>query len=428
MIIRKVSRRLIAAAVCSLMSAAFCQTPPPAQAGRGGQGAPPVRSPEVLPDGRVTFRLSAPKAAEVRLNGNWPNANDLAMTKDELGVWSVTAGPLKPELWTYRFTIDGVRSLDPRNVNIVRDGANYLNSFIIAGPGSADYQINDVPHGSLNVDWYPSPTLKLTRRLYVYTPAGYHTGTQRYPVLYLLHGGGGDEDAWTSMGRAPQIFDNLIAQGKAKPMLVVMTNGNANQTAAQSVVPPPPSGNLGLGGPGEPGGATVTMQFPESLVNDVIPYIEKTYRTIPDRQSRAVAGLSMGGAQSLYAGLIHLDKFAWIAGFSGGYPLWPGVRVLGNPAPGEPVRIGPGWNEHLNVETLNKMFAKVDAKANSRIRLMFLSVGLEDGLVASNREFGDWLKSKGIQYVNVETPGYGHVWPFWRITLIDLASRLFQPR
>ena len=160
------------------------------------------------------------------------------MTKDENGIWSVTAGPLKPELWMYSFTIDGARAIDPRNVNTARDGANYLSTFFVNGPGAAPYQVNDIPHGSVHIDWYASPSLKLTRRVYVYTPPGYRSGTERYPVLYLLHGGGGDEEAWTSMGRTPQILDYLIAQGKTKPMIVVMTNGNADQTAAQNLVPP----------------------------------------------------------------------------------------------------------------------------------------------------------------------------------------------
>ena len=371
----------------------------------------------------MTFRLMAPDAAEVHLNGRWEGGNSAAMTKDESGVWSITTEPLKSEYWNYNFTVDGVHTLDPRNVSIVRDGSNYMNSFFVPGAGASNYQVNDVPHGSLNIDWYSSPSLKLTRRVYVYTPPGYRTGNGRYPVLYLLHGGGGDEDAWTTMGRAPQIFDNLIAQGKAKPMIVVMTNGNANQIAAQGVTTPT---SPGQGGPAAAGGPVVSLAFPKSLIADVIPYIDKTYRTIADRESRAIAGLSMGGAQSVYTGLSNLDQFAWVAGFSAGFPLWPNARILIEPTPGAPARSGVGWNERLNLEAVDELFPMLDAKANSRLRLMYLSCGLDDGLHISVREFGDWLESKGIKYVNVETPGYAHVWPFWRITLIDLAQRLFQ--
>ena len=206
------------------------------------QRAQGPRSPEVLPDNRVTFRLSAPAATTVALNGEWAAGQPAAMTKDEQGIWSVTVGPLKPELYAYTFVVNGVPALDGRVARFHRDGSRFENILIIPGPGGDLYEVNDVPHGTLSQVWYTSPTLKLTRRLYVYTPPGYEDSKVSYPVLYLLHGAGGDEDAWTSNGRAVQIMDNLIAQGKAKPMLVVMTNGNANQAAApDQIVPPPPA-------------------------------------------------------------------------------------------------------------------------------------------------------------------------------------------
>jgi enterochelin esterase-like enzyme len=421
MIIRKMPPLLVAVAACSLIGVLFAQAPPPG-AGRGGAQTSLIKSPEVLPDGRVTFRLSAPKASEVCLNGQWPGGMNVALSKDADGIWSITAGPLKPELWMYYYTVDGVRSLDPRNVNTVGDGLNYLNTFFVPGPDAAFYQVNDVPHGSLSIDWYASPSLKLTRRVYVYTPPGYRGGSERYPVLYLLHGGGGDEKQWIALGRAPQIFDNLIAQGKAKPMIVVMTNGNADQTAAQSLVPPAPRADGMGGGPGMP---VISQAFPDSLVSDVIPYIEKNYRAIPDRQSRAIAGLSMGGAQSIYASLSHPKKFAWVGLFSPGCPLLPGARVVIEPPPSARGKTGAGWNERLNLDAVNKLFPKADAKSTS-FRLLYMSMGLDDGLLDSAREFGGWLKSRDIPYVNVEVPGYAHVWSFWRISLIEFAECLFQ--
>ncbi len=410
--LRRLALLLLATTASSV--AVFAQAPPPR--------APQVRSPEVLSDGRVTFRLLAPKATEVRLNGQWPDGMNIAMAKDDDGVWSATAGPLKPELWMYSYAVDGARAIDPRNVNTARDGARYLSTFFIDGPGAVPYQINDIPHGSLNIDWYPSPSLKLTRRVFVYTPPGYSAGTERYPVLYLLHGGGGDEEAWTSMGRTPQILDYLIAQGKAKPMIVVMTNGNANQMAAQNLVPPPPR----AGGPGAAPTAASVLAFPESLVADVVPYIDKTYRTLADRENRAVAGLSMGGMHTASAALTHPDTFAWVGCFSGAYPVWPGARKIVDMGPVAPTRSGPGRNERLHMDAVDKLFPTVNGES-AAFRLFYVAAGLDDFVLESGRDFLDWLESRDIPYVNVETPGYAHVWSFWRIALLDLTPRLFQP-
>jgi enterochelin esterase-like enzyme len=262
-------------------------------------GPPPITSPEVLPDGRVTFRLLAPEATSVSVSGDWPGGIDRTttpMAKDGEGVWSATVGPLKPEFWIYTFTVNGVTTLDPRNVNTRRNTSRIENTLLVPGAESADYTVNGVPHGTVSLQWYASPTVGATRRAYVYTPPGYESGTERYPVLYLLHGGSGDEDAWSSCGRASQILDNLIAQGRAKPMIVVMPNGNTTRIAAPDLVPAPPA----LPANQDPGRFP---RFPESLVKDLIPFIDKTYRTRSDRESRAVAGLSVGGAQTLYAAL-----------------------------------------------------------------------------------------------------------------------------
>ena len=196
--------------------------------------SPAVQSPEVLADGRVSFRLLAPRANEVTLNGDWIGATNLPMVKGADGVWTTTVGPLAPELYGYWFSVDGVRALDPSNSETERDGSRFSSLVMVDGPASAAWRFSDVPHGTIEQVWYPSPTLKMSqRRMYVYLPPGYRDGGRTYPVLYLLHGGGGDEDAWTTMGRASIIMDNLIAAGKAEPMVVVMPNGNDEQTVSQ---------------------------------------------------------------------------------------------------------------------------------------------------------------------------------------------------
>jgi enterochelin esterase-like enzyme len=251
---------------------------------------PRIGSPEILPDNKVTFRIYAKDALNISVSGEWQAGYGAyeALVRNDTGLFSLTVGPLKPELYAYTFTVDGARTIDHNNVQVRRDGLNYQSFFIVPGPESDLYfQKNDVPHGTVIKVWYKSEVLGLQRRVYVYTPAGYEAGTQKYPVFYLFHGAGGDEDAWTNMGRAAQIMDNLIAQGKAKPMIVVMTNGNANQAGAQNEVPVLPS-------TGEQGMAAYKRyagKFEEHLVKDVVPFIEKNYRTLTGMENRAIAGL-----------------------------------------------------------------------------------------------------------------------------------------
>src|SRR5580704_7878483 len=190
-----------------------------------------VHSPEVMADGRVTLRVYAPKANEVLVNGTWPNGRGVAMTKDASGLWSLTTAPLIPELWGYTFSVDGVKTLDSNNYNVVRDGVGFSNSVLVLGDSSAVFQAQRVPHGSVTAIWVPSTDMKTPRRAYVYTPAGYEDGTTKYPVLYLLHGSGGDEEAWPIHGIANVIMDSLIAQGKAKAMIVVMPNAYPSEIA-----------------------------------------------------------------------------------------------------------------------------------------------------------------------------------------------------
>src|SRR5207248_2160753 len=317
------------------------QQPPTAPPAATAARPTPLRSLEIHPDRTVTFRLLVPKAAEVTLNGSWDNGINLKMTKDDAGVWSTTIGPLAPQLWGYWFMVDGVKALDPNNAETQRDGARYDNLLMISGAESEWWDFKDVPHGTVQSVWYPSPTLKLAnRRMMVYTPPGYETSTQKYPVLYLLHGGGGDEDAWLTMGRANIIMDNVIAAGKAKPMIVVMPNGNATQSvsqgfgygptpAPQSVTAPAPppvqaaqaaqgaggrgaAPGAGRGGPPQP----YAGSYPESLVKDVIPFVEKRFRVLAAKDDRAIAGLSMGGGHTLAATNNNPGTFAYIGVFS----------------------------------------------------------------------------------------------------------------
>jgi enterochelin esterase-like enzyme len=386
------------------------------------------RSPEVLPDGRVTFRLPAPDAGSVTVRNtsggyaDWPQRNDVAMTKDDQGVWSATIGPLPAEYYTYVFVVDGVQALDPANTFVSRDSACYSSSLRVSGAETALYEVNDVPHGTLAQVWYPSPMLERARRMYVYTPPGYEAGDTRYPVLCLLHGGGGDEDRWATLGRTPQILDNLIARGKAQPMIVVMTNGNANQAASRDYVPLPEADDL------HPkfSGAYVP-RFPDSVVNDLIPFVDRTYRTKAGREDRAIAGLSMGGAQAFYTAFNYLDQFAWVASFSGGFPLLPDVAVDIEPPANAAVLRGPDISKSIDPDKFLRLHPQLDASANSRLRLLYLSIGTEDGLITTHRALKGVLEERGVNYTLVELPGYAHEWRFWRLSLADVARRLFQP-
>jgi enterochelin esterase family protein len=392
-------------AVMVLASAAFAQAPAVPQGGRGM--GPAVLSPEILPDKRVTFRFSAPKASEVLLNGDWPGGNQVAMTRDEQGVWSATVGPLKPEMWGYTFSVDGARALDARNPLTKRDGTRIDCILMIPGPESALYEATDVPHGDVNMVWYDSPTLKLQRRMYVYTPPGYRTSTARYPVFYLLHGGGGDEDAWFTLGRASQILDNLIAQGKAKPMIVVMPNGNPNQSAVAGFGPPPVPVTRAAGPAGGGGGPTFSadqMPYPNSIIHDIIPFIEKSYRAIPNSANRAIAGLSMGGLHTIIAAFGNPERFTYVGIFSSGYSAASSAQVE--------QQFGASF------------FNRADA-INKMVKLIWFGVGTEDMAHPNTAATLELFKKHGIKYEYRETPG-GHTWFNWRIYLSEFAPRLFR--
>ncbi|MGA2118652.1 MAG: alpha/beta hydrolase-fold protein [Bryobacteraceae bacterium] len=377
-----------------------------------------LKSPELSSDDKVTFRLSAPNATTVLLEGSWLGAVDLPMTKDAGGVWSTTIGPLSPQLYGYWFIVDGVRVLDPSNSETERDGSRYNTLVMVPGPASDLWTFKDVPHGTLEQIWYPSPTLHMDqRRMYVYLPVGYQTDTtKKYPVLYLLHGGGGDEDAWTVMGRATIIMDNLIASGKAVPMIVVMPNGNATQSVSQGfgygpipspqqVIAPAPN-PVGAPSAGPGGRAPQTTgnpfppyagSYPESLVKDVIPFVEKTYRVVPDKAHRAIAGLSMGGGQTIVTTNNNPDTFDYIAVFSSG------VQNASDPA----------------------FLSQLDAIRKANLKLYWTGAGDIDQAHDRTVALEAALKAKGFPTSYKEIPGR-HYWFLWRDFLGDYASKIFK--
>jgi enterochelin esterase family protein len=361
-----------------------------------------VVSPEVLKDQKVTFRLFAPEATKVAISGEWMTGfgEQLPLVKNDTGLWVLTVGPLKPEFYTYNFIVDGIRMTDPSNAQVVRDGTRYANSLIVPGEASDLYTVKDVPHGSLTKVWYNSPTLNLKRRLYVYTPAGYEGSTQKYPVLYLLHGGGGDEDAWTTLGRAVVIMDNLIAQGKARPMIVVMPNGNANQSATLGDAPDAAPAAIAPGSPS-------AGQFETSVVKDMIPFIEANYRAISDKNNRAVAGLSMGGGQTFNIGLKNTDTFAWIGIFSTG--MFGGVQGYANYDPEKQI---PGLLTNA-------------ASFNNALKLFYISCGEQDPRFEYTQKAINTFKENKLNVVTAAFPG-AHQWSVWRLSLADFAPRLFK--
>ncbi len=373
-------------------------------------GGAPVVSPEVHDNNTVTFRLKAPKAVKVQVTGDFlptqkiktpfgefdgPGVADLTENKD--GVWEFTTPePLKPELYSYTFLVDGLKITDPSNVYQIRDVASVTNVFIIGGDRADLYKVNKVPHGTVSKVWYHSDVLDLDRRLTVYTPAGYETSGKRYPVFYLLHGMGGDENAWSELGRTAQIMDNLIAQGKAKPMIVVMTNGNAALEAA------PGESSLGFTAPSMNLPKTMEGSF-ETAFPEVVKFIDKTYRTQANKKGRAIAGLSMGGFHSMHISKQYPDMFNYVGLFSAA--IMPGKDVK-----------SPIYDDLEG--KLKTQFAKKPA-------LYWIGIGTTDFLYKANEDYRKMLDEKGYKYTYYET-GEGHIWKNWRIYLTEFAPLLFQ--
>ena len=359
----------------SLLFAAALTAQPPAP--------PRVVSPEVHPDRRVTLRLRAPNAQEVIANGNFV-PKGAPMTKGDDGVWSLTVGPLDADIYTYSFRVDGTTFNDPQNP-LLQTGVRGApqSVFTIAGQAPGAWDVQTVPHGVLHRHLYRSATVGDHRSFTVYTPPGYDpTGKTKYPVLYLLHGSGDHDMSWVEIGRANVILDNLIAQNKAKPMLVVMTYGQM------------------IGVNDKADYVDVVSLYEKDLLADVLPTVEKHYRVDASPQSRAIAGLSMGGGQAVWTGLNNLDRFAWVAGFSSAFR---------------------GFTAS---ERLEKAVADAPG-ANKRAKLVWLGIGKDDFLLKNNEEFTGWLKGKGVTHTYKVTDG-AHTWLVWRRYLADLAPVLFR--
>jgi enterochelin esterase-like enzyme len=347
--------------------------------------ASPVTSPELGADRRVTFRLLAPQAQSVLLTGEFM-AGSRALERDANGLWTLTLGPIEPEIYHYNFTIDGVRTIDPGNPALKTGSTfNTLASVLeVKGDRPAFYDGQAVPHGEIRTHWYHSKSLNTLRRLTVYTPPGYDKETKtRYPVLYLFHGANADETAWHRLGRANLILDNLLASGRARPFLIVMPFGYGVSPGS----PAPPGKNTEL--------------FGKDLREDVIPFVESTYRALADRDHRAVVGLSMGGGQALSIGLNHLELFGHVGGFSSG--------------------LGPATDF---AKTYAGAIAR-PAHTNSALRLLWIGCGTNDGAFAASKSFSEFLTSHTITHTFRATDG-AHTWMVWRRYLNEIAPLLFR--
>jgi enterochelin esterase-like enzyme len=400
--------------------AATPTAPPQAGPRGGGRGAPPIKSPEVGSDGRVTFRIRAPNAKEVAVA---LGGDRLAMQKDGQGVWSATTDVLAPDYYTYSLVVDGTTINDPANRQVQTSFNSFQSMFVIAG-SQPWLRTAGVPRGAVARHAFHSAIANDERDFYVYTPPGYEARRSRaYPVLYLLHGLGDDAERWMNGGAANVILDNLIAQHSAIPMVVVTTlgygvnNGPAGAMAAESIT-----------------------GYTKILLTEVMPAVEREYNVSRNREERAIAGLSMGGAETLHTALNNLDKFAWIGSFSGAFVMWPGASAPAGPgerasAPAAPTPPTAGAGEGrgrgairaIDVSVFDKNFPNLDAKANSQIRLLWITCGTADSLIGVNRQFKDWLRSKHVQFAEEEVPDIGHVWPLWRQNLTWFAQRVFQP-
>ena len=347
-----------------------------------------IVSPQVHADDKVTFRFLDPNAHEVKLalEGSAP----VPMQKDDRGVWSVTVGPLAPEYYGYSFVADGVALMDPSNPLMKPNLLSSQNMVFVPGPASLPWQTNDVPHGVIHEHFYHSNIVGDNRNFYVYTPPGYNPRAKtRYPVLYLLHGYSDAANGWTAVGRANFILDNLIAEHKAVPMIVVMPLGYG---APQILTASSPLSRDALI-------EENSQKFTEALFEEVMPRVDRDYRVLRGPAHTAIAGLSMGGGEALYAGLNHLKTFGWVGGFS--------AAML----------------PHLDQE-----FPNLNASANSRLHLLWVACGEQDPLVGKfNVALRAWLESRGIRFTQIETPGV-HSWLVWRGNLAAFVPLLFRQK
>ena len=352
-------------------------------------GQKPVVSPEIQNDS-VTFRLKADYATVVKLSGSWmpnPWGGTIDMTRGENNVWEVTIPLPEPEIYTYNFIADGVSVNDPQNVMVQRDGSRYLSMLLVDGERTENYKSAE-QRGTISHPWYDSKILGINRRLTVYTPYGYEANPKaKYPVLYLLHGAGGDEEAWSSMGRTAQILDNLIAKGLAKPMIVVMPNGNPNQQAAQTFGLP--TTEMDWRNPDN------RNNYVRSLVEEIVPFIEKNYRTVAKKSHRAIAGLSMGGGHTIAASGMYPNVFDYIC----------------------PLSMGANKSEELS--------AQLQGIKKAGYKLYWLACGNTDFLFEQANQLDEALTENGLEHTYYVSEG-GHVWANWRLYLNTFAPLLFK--
>ena len=382
---------ILMAAMTILFASAvvFAQAKKPA-----GPQMAPVNSPEVMPDGKIVLRILAPDAIKVGLQssdmaGMIPN--DLQFTKNKDGVWEATAGPLVPGAYRYVFIVDGASVVDPSNTSTSESNNNVWSMVYV--PGADFMDIKRVPHGAVAEINYYSKSLKRFRRMHIYTPPGYEAGNIKYPVFYLLHGAMDCDDSWTTVGRAGYILDNLLAEKKAKPMVVVMPAGHTAKS-------------LGMGG----GARSMVDEFSEDFTKDIMPYVEKNYRVLSTQKDRAIAGLSMGGMQTLEIAMSDLGKFSYIGVFSSG------IFGMGGNMQGQ--SDSPGWEEqHKN------MLDSKDLKKG--LKLLWFATGSKDFLIETSKASVEMLKKHGFSPVYKESGG-GHTWANWREYLNEFAPQLFQ--
>lgn len=361
-----------------------------------------ILSPIINDNNSVTFQLNAPKAGKVKVIGDWSDnpATGSPMKKGKDGVWSFTTNPLPSEMYTYRFVVDDITVIDPANPFTRRDVGTVFSMFYINGPEADCYQVHDVPHGNVEQVWYHSDRLGMNRRMQVYTPAGYDKSRSNFPVLYLLHGSGGDENAWIELGNLARIMDNLIAHGKAVPMIVVMPNGNSSKQAAPGETwenlsyRPAMTNRL----PGIIDGE-YELSFPE-----IVSYVDQHYKTLADKEHRAIAGLSMGGKHSLTISANYPDMFDYIGLFSAGFP-----------------------KKDAQDEATRDIEDKLKVQADKGYRLYWVGCGVDDQFKIHNpaQAFAAKMNAMGGN-TEFHSSSKGHVWSNWRQYLLDFAPKLFK--
>lgn len=375
-------------------------------------------SPSIGTDGSVTFRFSAAQATSVEVKGSFPNPyqpETVKLARNSEGEWVGTSSPLMPDMYSYNIYVDGISAMDPGNAHFRRDAGRLSNTFTVSGTLADLYTVKPVPHGTVSGIWYLSAKFARQRRAMVYTPPGYEGGSEHYPVLFLLHGGMGDEDSWSGNGRVPQILDNLIASKAIVPMIVVMPNVNASQTASSDYIE-----NF------EPQGSFFDMDFPDSLVSELVPFIDRTYRTRPDSLNRAVAGLSMGGAHALWAAFKHPGTFSWVESMSGGYMIIPGLGLESSRPTNTQIPDLYRFPTAIDPDKVFAVLPGLGSPAMTKMRMFTLTVGAKDMLLGQQRTLAEALQKRHVRATVSEVPGYSHEWGFWRKELVNMLPRLFR--